>query len=286
MAFMELPGGQVLAVEALGPESGTPLVFWHGGGQTRGSWRTVASRFAARGFRCLLPDLRGHGESARARPGHYELDHFADDVTGLASRLDRPAIHVGASLGGTASALALGEEPAPEALALLLVDIAPRVSMVGVRRITRFMGAHRDGFADAEAAADAVEEFWPGRSRGRSATRLLGNLRERPEGGLVWHWDPVFLTPVDEDGGHQHIDPERFERALSRIRVPVGLVWGGRSDLVTEETVAHLQRSSPQVALIRIDSASHMVVGDDNAAFLAGMDRFLSSHGFLDEGAR
>jgi pimeloyl-ACP methyl ester carboxylesterase len=67
-------------------------------------WHRVGPELAARGYRVVAPDLRGHGASDRA--ASYAFTDFADD---LAETLPQGAdLVVGHSLGGLALSLAVG----------------------------------------------------------------------------------------------------------------------------------------------------------------------------------
>src|SRR5438874_823601 len=49
---------------ASGREQGTPIIFLHGWPELSISWRHQLPVFAALGFRCLAPDMRGYGRSS------------------------------------------------------------------------------------------------------------------------------------------------------------------------------------------------------------------------------
>ena len=78
-----------LHVAELGKASAPPVLMVHGWPQSWWCWRLVAPRLADR-FRCLMPDLRGHGWSDAPRDG-YEKERLANDLLNLvdALRLDR-----------------------------------------------------------------------------------------------------------------------------------------------------------------------------------------------------
>ena len=67
---------------SLDQPGGQPVVFLHGGGQTRASWKRALEALAERGFRVISLDLRGHGDSDWAPDGDYALDRFVDDLEG------------------------------------------------------------------------------------------------------------------------------------------------------------------------------------------------------------
>ena len=62
---IEFPGvgGVTLVADAWGDPDADPVLFMHGGGQTRHSWGGAARLLARRGWRTISVDLRGHGDS-------------------------------------------------------------------------------------------------------------------------------------------------------------------------------------------------------------------------------
>ena len=105
---------------------------------------------------------------------------LAADVYGEA---DRPPLVCwpGASIGGIASAIALGETPYAAARALILVDVVPEMDAQGLARIRAFMSAGGEGFASIEEAAAAVNRY---RSERRSRRRHAIEAPD-PAGAMV-----------------------------------------------------------------------------------------------------
>ncbi|MEV0684852.1 alpha/beta hydrolase [Nocardia sp. NPDC050378] len=102
---------------------GPTVLLLHAGGERRGVWSPIAARLAARGYRTVAVDLRGHGDSsgqvATLRP-------LADDVAALIGRDSGPVVVAGASLGGFAAIAALAEPAVrPRVAGLILVDVVP-----------------------------------------------------------------------------------------------------------------------------------------------------------------
>jgi non-heme chloroperoxidase len=80
--------------------SGQPIVFSHGWPLSADDWDAQMMFFAAKGFRVIAHDRRGHGRSTQVTDGH-DMDHYADDLAALTSHLDlKDAVHVGHSTGG------------------------------------------------------------------------------------------------------------------------------------------------------------------------------------------
>jgi pimeloyl-ACP methyl ester carboxylesterase len=268
-------GGLRLRADAWGGEGAPPVLLLHGGGQTRHAWGGTARALAEDGWSSVAVDLRGHGESEWASDGDYAFETFAADVAALARAFPEPPVLVGASLGGIASLLAVGEGAA-RARALVLVDIAPRFERAGAERIIDFMTARPDGFASVEEVADAVAEYLPHRERPRDLSGLEKNLRRGADGRLRWHWDPRFMArdrPRLADADF----PERMDAAASALSVPTLLVHGRLSDLLSEAGVRHFLELAPHAQYADVSDAGHMVAGDRNDRFTEAVRAFLRS---------
>ena len=264
-----------LAVETRCPEGHPALLFAHGFGQTRGAWNGTAAALAQAGCRCVTFDARGHGESDRVAGRGYHMDQFADDLRHLAAAQPQPPILVGASMGGLLGIVLAGEVRPSPFRALVLVDITPRWETAGVERILAFMQAHPDGFADYAEAAEQIASYLPQRRERKSEQQLRPLLRESADGRLRWHWDPALLAGdlVQESERYQ----PRLQAAATKIDVPVLLLSGARSDVVSRATVDEFMHLVPHARHVELPQATHMVAGDANDAFTREVVRFVQS---------
>jgi non-heme chloroperoxidase len=251
------------------------VVLAHGGGQTRHAWGSTLELLADHGYLAVALDARGHGDSGWAGDGAYGLEAFAADLRAVVGQLDRPAALVGASLGGLSSLLAVGEPPEVDATAVVLVDVTPRMEASGTSRIGEFMTARPEGFASLDEVADAVAAYLPHRPRPTDVSGLEKNVRLDADGRYRWHWDPAFHAGL---GGSSGLAPERLERAAQRIGVPILLVRGKLSELVSETSVAAFRAIVPQAEYVDVAGAGHMVAGDQNDAFTGAILDFLVRH--------
>lgn len=272
--------GLELAADAYGPDDGPPVLLFPGGGQTRHSWDGTARLLGNKGWRATTVDLRGHGDSAWAPDGDYSLDAFAADVRDVARATGRrPPALVGASLGGISSLIAIAEDDQatdrPVASALVLVDVAPRLEPEGVARIGAFMLSHLDGFASLEDVADAVAAYNPHRPRPSDLSGLRKNVRQREDGRWYWHWDPRFMTPGRIDEPRSIRNEDRLERAAQTLTLPVLLVRGRQSDVLSEAGARNLQALVPHARFVDVAGAGHMVAGDRNDVFNDAVVAFL-----------
>lgn len=264
--------GLALAAEHW-PGRGASVVLAHGFGQTRQSWQRTAECLSEHGYDALGFDARGHGESERNAPDQrYQPSQLIGDLQAVAAQANAPRVLVGASMGGLVGLLA--QAASRPFAAMVLVDITPRWEASGFQRILGFMRAHPDGFADHDEAADAISAHLPHRSGRKSPEQLASLLVMRADGRLLWHWDPRLL---DDLPAQSEPLQDLLVEVMPQIRVPLLLVSGGRSDLVSDHTVREFLTLAPHAAHIAIPKATHMVAGDDNTAFTAAILRFLDS---------
>jgi pimeloyl-ACP methyl ester carboxylesterase len=272
-------GGVRLRADGFGDPTAPPVVLLHGGGQTRHAWGTTPQALADRGWYAVRVDLRGHGESAWPDDADYRLEAFAGDVETIARGLPSPPAIVGASLGGLSAMIAIGESDEQFARALVLVDVGPTIEPAGVERISTFMSQNlEEGFGSLEEVADAVAAYNPHRPRPDDLSGLKKNVRQREDGRWVWHWDPRFMSGKLGDADETRATvatPDRLREAVRHLDLPVLLVRGRMSDLLSEEGAQELLALAPHAEYTDVAGAGHMVAGDRNDLFNDAIVAFL-----------
>ncbi|MFW0785134.1 alpha/beta hydrolase [Gordonia sp. CPCC 206044] len=264
-----------LVADCYGESRRGAAVLLHGGGQTRQSWRATAQAIADHGRTAVSMDLRGHGDSGWSASGDYSLDALVEDVAALSQAFPNPVL-VGASLGGLMSLTAIGERHI-SAQGLVLVDVGLHINNAGSARVIEFMRRHADdGFASLDEVADAVAAYNPHRPRPRNLEGLRRNVRLRDNGRWYWHWDPTFMC-VEPGAAARFADGERLAAAAQALSVPVLLVRGRESDVLTEEAAAEFLDLVPGAQLVDVGGAGHMVAGDVNDAFTQAVLGFIDA---------
>jgi non-heme chloroperoxidase len=104
---------------------GEPVVFSHGWPLSADAWEDQMLFLAARGYRCIAHDRRGHGRSSQPWDGN-EMNTYADDLAELVEKLDvRNAIHVGHSTGGGEVARYIGRHGTKRVAQAVLISAVP-----------------------------------------------------------------------------------------------------------------------------------------------------------------
>jgi non-heme chloroperoxidase len=112
--------------------SGQPVVFSHGWPLSADAWEDQMVFLAARGYRTIAHDRRGHGRSSQPWSGN-DMDTYADDLAKLVEALDlNKAIHVGHSTGGGEVARYIGRHGTKRvAKAVLIGAVTPIMLKTG-----------------------------------------------------------------------------------------------------------------------------------------------------------
>lgn len=267
--------GVTLAGEAWGSADRGTVLFAHGGGQTRHAWAKACGTIANAGWRAISLDLRGHGESGWSPTGDYSILRFAGDLIQVSRQLGAPPALVGASLGGIAGML-VEAVLAPRTFAsLTLVDVTPQLDPGGVAKVMGFMSERvGDGFGSVEEAADYIASYLPHRPRPNDLSGLAKNLRLHPDGRYRWHWDPRFVTSVTES--RSIYADASFNSRLSGLAIPVHLIRGRSSELVSHAAAEAFLAAVPHAHFTDVAEAGHMVAGDRNDVFVDAVLSFLT----------
>jgi peroxiredoxin len=274
-------GGLRIVADRLGDPEAPAVVFLHGGGQTRRSWGRAAAAVAERGWQAITVDLRGHGESDWSKEGDYRVTSFAGDIQEVLRHLPPRPVLVGASLGGFTAMLLAGELSPAAVRAVVLVDIVPNMDPSGATRIHSFMSDRMmSGFDSLEEVADMIQEYNPHRQRPTDLDGLRVNLRRR-DGRWFWHWDPKFIDGTSALPPTEVIETDRLHAAVEAILrndVPMLLVRGQMSDLVTKARADEFLSRFPEIDFVDVGGAGHMVAGDRNDVFAGAVVEFLARH--------
>ena len=270
--------GVVIAGGTWGDPAGRPVILQHGGGQTRHAWKGTGEALGLAGYYAVAVDTRGHGDSDWAADGDYSQDAMIEDLACVVKALgNRPPVLVGASMGGGTSLAAVGEGVV-DALALVLVDIAPHLDPDGVEKIRAFMTQRPQGFDSLDEAADAIASYQPHRRRPSSHDGLLKNLRLGEDGRYHWHWDPRVVSSVPDLDKRE----ERLDECARALTIPTLLVRGALSAVLTEDGVARFRELCPHAEYVNVSGAAHMVAGDRNDIFAESVIEFLGRRVPLD----
>ena len=197
------PDGVELAWHEMG--EGRPLVLIHGYfSNAFTNWIRYghAARLAGAGFRLIMPDLRGHGESAKPHdPAAYPPDILAEDGFALIGHLGLTDYDLGGySLGGRTT------------MRMLVKGARPR------RAIVAGMG---------------LEGILHATGRGGFFRNVLTNLGSFPRGTSEWMTEAFLKTTGGDPVALLHILETFVDTPIEAVRtidLPVLVVTGAEDD--------------------------------------------------------
>lgn len=254
------------------------ILCLHGGGQTAYMYESLGESLAGR-FHVLAPDLPDHGDSEPLASEWADRRQLAATLPPLleAFGVDR-AVLVGGSLGGIVSATLAAAHPELVAGAVM-IDVGHRVETEGVERIIAFM-TDPESFASLEEAAEAIAAYSPFRGK-IDAPRLTRNLRQRSDGRWVWkHGLGRRMRSAGDLDKHRIRSMDGFEEDLRSLRIPVLVLRGTSSDVLSEEGAAELLSLLHDGRLGRISGAGHLAAGDNPHSFRSLVTGFLDDLGW------
>jgi len=272
--FVMVDGQQVHYLE-WGPSTAPLVVALHGGGQTSYMFEELGSALRER-YHVIAPDLPGHGESTPlANPSEFTREALTATLPALLDEFGAgPATFVGASLGGIISLTLAGIEP-QRVHALALIDVGHKLEADGVRRIVEFLGKH-ESFGSLEEAAEAIAEYTPQRGR-IDPERLRRNLRQRDDGRWVWKHNLGNITAErinDVDWEANIVDG--LDDELAHIAVPVLILRGSASDVLSSDGAAEIAAKLPDARLVEVSNAGHLAAGDNPTTTVDLIKTFLA----------
>ncbi|MFQ5624737.1 MAG: alpha/beta fold hydrolase [Paracoccaceae bacterium] len=196
-------------------------------------------------------------------PMHYTIPVEARDAIELLDHVGlRKAVIVGTSRGGLIAMLIAAT--APQRLAgVLLNDIGPEIAPEGVERIRDFLGRN-PVFRDYEQAADGLAELnaqtFPGVSRERWLACARRWWKSTP-GGLRITYDPKLRDTFEAAGAQPA--PDLWPMFDAMRGIPLALVRGANSDILSAETAAAMRARRPDMIFAELPDRGHVPFLDE-----------------------
>ncbi|MDX1785002.1 MAG: alpha/beta hydrolase [Roseovarius sp.] len=231
-------------------------------------------------YRVIRPDYRGRGQSDYANDFMtYSIAQEAQDAITLLDHLglDRVTL-IGTSRGGLIAMLLA--HMAPERLSgVILNDIGPEVTPVGIERIMDYVGKEPNA-PDLDTAATTLRavnaDAFPGVSFDRWRVQAEMMFYEKPGGGLGLRYDPRLRDAlVGQAGAGPAPDLWALFDALAKL--PLTAIRGANSDLLSVETFAKMQERAPGMHTTTVPDRGHVPFLDEAEA-LAAIHTHLKAH--------
>lgn len=270
--FRARDGLRLAALDWPGDPSRTPLLCLPGITRTARDYEGLAARHAGR-RRVVALDYAGHGSSERAASvDRYNPQAAVGDILdGCAALGVHRAVLCGTSFGGLMTMFLALVRPTL-VRAAVLNDVGPVLEEVGLDRVRAFVGTD-PAFATLADAVPFLRQMMPGMAlpddaaweRFADRTYAVGE-----DGRLHPRWDTRLVTLLSSGGAVSDFGPVFAGLA----DVPVMLVWGENSEILSARTVANMRESKPDLDLLVVPGVGHAPTLEEPGP-AARLDRFL-----------
>jgi pimeloyl-ACP methyl ester carboxylesterase len=255
----------------------TPVVCLPGLTRTVADFEVVAERLSAAGRRVIALDYRGRGLSAYdPNPANYNVQVELGDALTVLEALDvLPAIFIGTSRGGILAMVLASASPQAIAAAILN-DIGPVIELSGLLRIKSYVG-RLPAPGDYADAARLLRDVFAAQFPKLSDENWLASAHrafKQEDGRLVPAYD-VKIAETLKDVGPETIVPDLWPQFDALAQVPVMVVRGALSDLLSAETMAAMSGRHPDLRVVEVADQGHAPMLQDEPTLVA-IERFVN----------
>ena len=281
--FVTAQDGLRLHVRCYGPRTATalPMVCLPGLARTGADFETLAARLASdpdRPRRVIALDSRGRGRSDYDRdPANYSLAVELADLIAALTALDiARAVFVGTSRGGLLTMLLAVARPTAIA-GCVLNDIGPVIDLEGLIRIKSYVGKLAPP-ASMRDAADILRGLFGRQFPKLSDDDWAGFARrtfKEAGGRIVPDYDVKLATTLEATDLTQP-PPTLWKEFDALARVPVMVIRGGNSDLLSAATVEAMRAHHTGLNVVEVPDKGHapLLTGDDIIGRIASFVKF------------
>jgi pimeloyl-ACP methyl ester carboxylesterase len=282
-------GGVKLHCAVAGDARCPLMLFLHGFPEFWAAWRVPMKHFAARGWLCVAPDLRGYNLSDKPEGVEaYKAKHLMADVLALSAHYGGGNRHGKFTLvahdwgGAVAWGVAIGH---PQRLERLVMINSPHpylfwrelVNNPAQQKASEYMNFFRlpkaervlseNGYARLRSAFGHLEEAW---------CEELVQAWSQPgalTGGLNYYRaSPLHPATADDPGAKKF----EFKPADFMVRVPTLVLWGERDTALLIGCIDGLEQCVPDLKLVRVPDASHWIVHEKPDLVCGEIERFVA----------
>ncbi len=261
-----------------------PLILQHGGRDHCRSWDWVAEELA-KDWHVIAPDLRGHGDSAWAPDGNYEINALVYDFAQLVHTLGHDQVTIIAhSLGGNIASRFTGLYPEKVRRFVNIEGLGPSPAVRAEREAAGYANRFREWIDKRRAAAGRIPRRYPSieaaYARMKDENSFLTDEQARhltvhgasrnEDGTWSWKFDPYLNVWPFED-----VPEFRTDELWAAITCPMLLLYGANSWASNPEKDGRLGVFNNDPKVIEFENAGHWLHHDQFDRFMAEVRAFL-----------
>ena len=253
-------GPHRMAYHAWGnPNNPKVLVCVHGLTRRGSDFKTLAQAMS-NDYYVVCPDVVGRGDSDRLKnPMLYAVPQYVADMASLIKQLGVAQVDwFGTSMGGLIG-MVYASMPKNPIRRMLINDVGPRIEPEAIKRLGSYVGQPFT-FTNRADALQRLNEICAsfGSHTPEEWEIYNGPMLVQKDGLWVMHYDPdisvpfASVNPIMAKAGEM-----AMWHAFKQIHIPMLIVRGGESDLLSAKTVAEMCKVNPYIRSIEIPGVGH-----------------------------
>jgi epoxide hydrolase 4 len=292
---VDLPHGITLSCRAAGNAGAPTLIFLHGFPEAAFVWDATLAHFAAQGYRCIAPNLRGFERSSSpADVAQYRAKHLVQDIAALIANEspNQPLAALVAHDWGGAVAWNLANQM-PQLMNKLCIINSPHPGTflrdlkhdANQQAASSYMNFLCRPDAEKLLAEDDFRRLFEFFSRLGAVDGKYAWLDEKTKaqyrevwslgltGGCNFYRASPLKPPLDASSAIHGI--EIPHEALT-VKLPTQVIWGMQDVALPPRLIDGLDAYIPDLRIHRIDDATHWIIHEQPALVHGLLAEFLS----------
>jgi len=249
-----------MAYHAWGNPNNSKVLFCVHGLTRRGSDFMTLAKALCKDYYVVCPDVVGRGDSDHlSNPMQYAVPQYVADIAELVKQLGVSQIDwFGTSMGGLIG-MVYAAMPNSPIRRMLINDVGPTIEPEAIKRLGSYVG-QTFTFANRADALTRLNQICAtfGEHTPEEWEIYNGPMLVQRDGAWVMHYDPnisvpfAAVNPIMAKAGEM-----AMWHAFKQIHIPMLIVRGGDSDLLSAATVAEMCKVNPYARSIEIPKVGH-----------------------------
>lgn len=241
------------------PNNPKVLICVHGLTRRGSDFKTLAQAMC-KDYYVVCPDVVGRGDSDRlTNPMQYAVPQYVADMAELVKKLGVNQVDwFGTSMGGLIG-MVYASMPNSPIRRMLINDVGPRIEPDAIKRLGSYVG-QPFSFANRDDALSRLNQICAtfGEHTPQEWEIYNGPMLVQRDGMWIMHYDPniavpfASVNPIMAKAGEM-----AMWHAFKQIHIPMLIVRGGDSDLLSAATVAEMCKVNPYARSIEIPHVGH-----------------------------
>jgi cobalt-zinc-cadmium efflux system protein len=241
------------------PSNPRVLLCVHGLTRRGSDFKTLAQAMC-KDYYVVCPDIVGRGDSDRlSNPMQYAVPQYVADIAQLVKQLGVTQVDwLGTSMGGLIG-MVYAAMPNSPIRRMLINDVGPRIEPDAIKRLGSYVG-QPFAFANRADALNRLNQICAtfGEHTAKEWEIYNGPMLVQRDGLWMMHYDPNIAVPFASVNPIMAKAGEvAMWHAFKQIHIPMLIVRGADSDLLSAVTVAEMCKVNPYARSIEIPNVGH-----------------------------